>query len=151
MASLKQSRYIREQYPDAEIHIFFIDARTPGRWEDFLQEVEEDEKTIIHRGKVAKIVEADGGMITLTAENTLTGSLEQVTVDLAVLATGMVPNAAADKPPVSLTQDEFGFIENNGGSTVIATGVAVAPKDVAASNEEATGAVIQALQMMVEK
>jgi quinone-modifying oxidoreductase subunit QmoA len=148
MASLKQSRYIREQYPDAEIHIFFIDARTPGRWEDFLQEVEADEKTIIHRGKVAKIQEAENGMVTLTAENTLTAKLEQVTVDLAILATGMVPNAQKDKPHINLKQDEYGFIENMDNSGVAAAGVAVSPKDVASSNEEATGAVARVMKMM---
>ena len=163
MASLKQNRYIREQYPDAEIHIFFIDARTPGRWEDFYQEIQDDEKTIIHRGKVARIEEAEGGMVTVTAENTLTSKLEHVTVDLAILATGMVPTAAKDPPPLSsppgnqggniggVNQDEFGFIQNNGGSIVISAGVATGPKDVAGSNEEATGAVSQALQMMVRR
>lgn len=151
MASLKQSRYIREQYPDTEIHIFFIDARTPGRWEDFYQEVQDDEKTVIHRGKVAKIESADGGKVTLTAENTLTGSLEKVTVDLAILATGMVPVAKTDSPPVEVSQDSFGFIYPNGKSNIISAGVAAGPKDVAASNEEATGAVVKALQQMVRK
>ena len=151
MASLKQSRYIREQYPEAELHIFFIDARTPGRWEDFYQEVQEDEKTVIHRGKVARIEEADNGMVALTAENTLTGKLEQVTVDLAVLATGMVPTFAGKELPLKANQDEFGFITNNNGSSLIAAGVASGPKDVATSNEEATGVVLQALQMMVGK
>ena len=149
MASLKQSRYIREQYPDAELHIFFIDARTPGRWEDFLQEVQADAKTVIHRGKVARIEEADNGMVTLTAENTLTGKLEQVTVDLAVLATGMVPVTSHEIPPCKVDRDEFGFIYNNGRSDVIAAGVTTGPKDVATSNEEATGAVAMALQVMV--
>ncbi|MDP8239430.1 MAG: FAD-dependent oxidoreductase [Candidatus Hatepunaea meridiana] len=147
MASLKQNRYIREQYPDAELHIFFIDARTPGRWEDFLQEVEGDEKTIIHRGKVAKIEEAEDGMVILTAENTLTGMLEHVTVDLAILATGMVPTV--DTTLISgIKRTEYGFIENNNGSAIISAGVAAAPKDVATSNEEATGAVIKALQII---
>ena len=143
MASLKQSRYIREQYPDAEIHIFFIDARTPGRWEDFYQTVQDDPKTVIHRGKVAKIEDADGGKVTLTAENTLTGKLEKVTVDLAILATGMKPNAQIQKPAVSAVQDDFGFIWPGG---VLAAGVAAGPKDVSASNQEATGAVGLALQ-----
>jgi len=147
MASLKQSRYVREQYPDSEIHIFFIDARTPGRWEDFYQNVEDDDKTIIHRGKVAKIEDAGDGMVTVTAENTLTGGLEKVTVDLAILATGMQPPAKNEKPPVKANIDDFGFIWPGG---VIAAGVASGPKDVAASNQDATGAVAKALQFMVE-
>ena len=36
MASLKHATYIREQYPDAKIYIFYIDLRTPGlRYEKF--------------------------------------------------------------------------------------------------------------------
>jgi quinone-modifying oxidoreductase subunit QmoA len=30
MASLKQATYVREQYPDAKIYIFYIDIRAPG-------------------------------------------------------------------------------------------------------------------------
>ena len=145
MASLKQSRYIREQYPDAEIHIFFIDARTPGRWEDFFQAVQDDDKTVIHRGKVAKIEKNDENTVTLIAENTLTGKLENVTVDIAILATGMVPVAKTDNTPGSMKKDDFGFLYSNG---IISTGVAAGPKDVAAANEDATGAVLRALQQM---
>ncbi|MFC2149905.1 FAD-dependent oxidoreductase [Calditrichota bacterium] len=144
MASLKQSRYIREQYPDAEIHIFFIDARTPGRWEDFYQDVQDDEKTIIHRGKVASIVANDNNSVALTAENTLTGKLENITVDMAVLATGMQPRQTT-KPPATVNLDEYGFIVNNGKPNIIGAGVATGPKDVATSNEDATAAVARAL------
>ncbi|MFH0766400.1 MAG: heterodisulfide reductase subunit A, partial [Calditrichota bacterium] len=150
MASLKQSRYIREQYPEAELHIFFIDARTPGRHEDFYQMVQDDPKTIIHRGKVAKIEEAGDGAVMVIAENTLTGKLEKVTVDLAVLATGMKP-VATEIPILKGSLDQFGFISGNGKSTWIAAGVAAAPKDVASTNEEATGAVACALKQMAGK
>ncbi|MBT3232340.1 MAG: CoB--CoM heterodisulfide reductase iron-sulfur subunit A family protein [Calditrichaeota bacterium] len=147
MASLKQTRYIRDQYPDAEIHVFFIDARTPGRWEDFYQNVQDDTKTIIHRGKVAKVDDAGDGNVTVIAENTLTGNLEKITVEMAVLATGMVPSAKTTKPLLDSKQDEFGFIWPGG---VIAAGVATGPKDVAGSNQDATAAVARAMQDMVE-
>ena len=36
MASLKQTTYIRDRYPDAKIYIFYIDVRAPGqRYEKF--------------------------------------------------------------------------------------------------------------------
>lgn len=145
MASLKQTRYVRELYPDAEIHIFFIDARTPGRWEDFYQTIQDDPKTIIHRGKVAKIEGAGPDAVAVTAENTLTGKLENITVNMAVLATGMQPRAKTDHPAVKANQDEFGFIWPGG---VVSAGVAAGPKDVAGSNQEATSAVARVLQYM---
>jgi quinone-modifying oxidoreductase subunit QmoA len=147
MASLKQTRYLREQNPEAELHIFFIDARTPGRWEDFYQEIQNDSKCIIHRGKVGSIEAGENGRVRLTAENTLTGQLEQVSVDLAVLAVGMVPTALKEPPP-EVRRDEYGFLSNNGAKTILTAGVAAGPKDVATTNEEATGVVALALKQM---
>ena len=57
LASMKQATYVRERYPDAEIHLFYIDVRAPGRMEDFYTKVQEDEKFFFHRGKVGKITE----------------------------------------------------------------------------------------------
>ena len=74
---MKQATYVREQYPDAEIHIFYIDVRSPGRMEDFYTKVQEDEKFIFHRGKVGKITESSNNSLILEAENTLTGEIEQ--------------------------------------------------------------------------
>ncbi|MBM3325367.1 MAG: CoB--CoM heterodisulfide reductase iron-sulfur subunit A family protein [Calditrichaeota bacterium] len=145
MASLKQSRYIREQYPDAEIHIFFIDARTPGRWEDFYVNVQDDPKTIVHRGKVGKIEAADNSNLTIIAENTLTGNLERVTVGMAILAVGMEPVRGAKELGLPLAFDKYGFAYRNGAANVMPAGVAAGPKDVAASVQEATGSVALAL------
>ncbi len=38
MASLKQATYLREKDPETEVHIFYIDLRTPGRYEQFYLE-----------------------------------------------------------------------------------------------------------------
>lgn len=145
MASLKQSRYIREQFPDAEIHIFFIDARTPGRWEDFLANVQDDPKTIIHRGKVGMIEPASDGNITLIAENTVTGELERTTVGLAILAVGMQPTSTAKDLRLPAVIDRYGFTHSNGATAFLTAGVASGPKDVAASVQEATGMVVRIL------
>ncbi len=44
MGSLKQARYVREQYPEADIYVFYIDIRAPGRLEDFFVATKNDEK-----------------------------------------------------------------------------------------------------------
>ena len=90
MASLKQAEYVREAYPEADIHVFYIDIRTPGRLEDFYARLQEDEKIHFHRGKVAKVT-GEGGKLALMAEDTLTGTISTAEVDMAVLATGLVP------------------------------------------------------------
>jgi len=35
LASLKHATYVREQYPEAKIYIFYIDIRALGKYEDF--------------------------------------------------------------------------------------------------------------------
>ncbi len=145
LASMKQATYVREQYPDAEVHMFYIDVRAPGRMEDFYTKVQADEKFSFHRGKVAKITEGSNNNVILEAENTLTGEITRTEVDLAVLATGMVPNTAQEPPPLDTALDEFGFIAPDGTGGVIGAGVAMRPVDVVSSVQDATGAALKAL------
>jgi len=146
LASMKQATYIREQYPEAEIHLFYIDVRSPGRMEDFYVKVQEDEKFHFHRGKVAKITEVPGSKnVILEAENTLTGKISKTEVDLAVLATGMVPNTVDQAPPLNTPLDEYGFIAPDPETGIIGAGVANRPVDVAASVQDATGAALKAI------
>jgi quinone-modifying oxidoreductase subunit QmoA len=146
LASMKQATYIRKQYPDAEVHMFYIDVRSPGRFEDFYVKMQADEKFFFHRGKVGKITEDPAtGNVVLEAENTLTGQLTKTEVEMAVLATGMVPNTADCPPPVDMLLDQFGFIVPDSDPGIIGTATAVRPCDVAASIQDATGAAMRAL------
>ncbi len=146
LASMKQATYIRERYPEAEIHMYYIDVRSPGRLEDFYVKMQDDDKMIFHRGKVGSIIEnPENQNVILEAENTLTGEITKTEVDMAVLATGMVPNSLDDKPPLETTQDDFGFIVNNGVKGVIGTGTALRPFEVSATVQDATGAALKAI------
>jgi quinone-modifying oxidoreductase subunit QmoA len=145
LASMKQATYVRERYLDAEIHLFYIDVRSPGRMEDFYTKVQEDEKFFFHRGKVGKITQGSDGNVILEAENTLTGEKTKMEVDLAVLATGMVPNTAEERPPLDTALDEFGFIAPDVATGIIGAGVAMRPVDVAMAVQDATGAALKAM------
>ena len=48
MATFKQMSYVREQYPDAKIYVFYIDLRTPGKYEKFREVRMADENAIFH-------------------------------------------------------------------------------------------------------
>jgi quinone-modifying oxidoreductase subunit QmoA len=145
LASMKQATYVRERYPEADIHLFYIDVRAPGRMEDFYTKVQADEKFFFQRGKVGKITEGSDDNVILEAENTLTGQITRTEVDLAVLATGMVPNTAEERPPLDTAMDEFGFIAPNGDGGIIGAGVAMRPVDVAMAVQDATGAALKAI------
>ncbi|MBI9081949.1 MAG: CoB--CoM heterodisulfide reductase iron-sulfur subunit A family protein [Desulfobacterales bacterium] len=154
MASLKQTTYIREQYPDAKIYIFYIDIRTPGRrYEQFYNTVKADENVFFIKGKVAEVSEDSAtGAITVVAENAVTGEKIRQTVDMVVLATGMQPTAASTKLPADLKVTEDGFMVNDfdkGG--MFAAGCANKPADVYSSNQNATGMALKAIQTLVRK
>ncbi len=153
MASLKQATYVREQYPDAEIYIFYIDLRAPGRYEKFLNKVQADEKVFLIKGKVAKVTEEpETGNITVEAEDAVSGRKVRKTVDMVVLATGMVPSAANITLPEELKIDESGFIVDDlkdGG--MFAVGCAKKPVDVVSCVEDSTGAALKAIQTMVRR
>jgi quinone-modifying oxidoreductase subunit QmoA len=146
LASMKHATYIREQYPEAEIHLFYIDVRSPGKLEDFYNKVQDDEKIIFHRGKVGKITEnPDNKNLILEAENTLTGKIAKTEVDMAVLAVGLVPNTLDNPPPIDTIFDEYGFMIANGTEGIIGCGTVIRPFDVASSVQDATGATLKAL------
>ena len=148
LASMKQATYVRTQYPEADVDMFYIDVRSPGRLEDFYTKVQEDQKFHFHRGKVAKIEENPVNQnLILHAENTLTGEITKTEVDMAVLAIGMVPNTAEAAPPLETPLDEFGFIVSDTGKGIVGAGTAIRPMEVAASIQDATGAALKALNI----
>ncbi len=154
MASLKHATYLRAQYPDAKITIYYIDLRAPGRkYENFYKKLKEDENVFFVKGKVAEVGEEEGtGNISLVAEDTISGEKVRETVDLLVLATGMQPNASVDKPNADLKYNADGFIVNDfkkGG--MFAAGCANKPADVVTSNQNATGMALKAIQTLVRR
>jgi quinone-modifying oxidoreductase subunit QmoA len=154
MASLKHATYIREQYPDTKVYIFYIDIRSPGdRYEKFYNKIKDDENVIFVKGKVAEVSEdPDTKNITVVAENAVTGEKTHQTVEMAVLATGMQPSAANTKLPADLTINDDGFLVNDfeqGG--MFAAGCATKPADVISSNQNATGMALKAIQTLVKR
>ncbi|MFO7875014.1 MAG: CoB--CoM heterodisulfide reductase iron-sulfur subunit A family protein [Desulfovermiculus sp.] len=147
MASLKQARYLRDQYPDAEVTIFYIDLRTPGRYENFAQEVVNDPLVKTVKGKVAEMEEdIKDGSVWVTAEDALSGNKMQERFDLVVLATGMQPSLAGHPLPLSTEMDEEGFVISAETNGIFAAGCASEPLDVMKSAQSATSAAMKAIQ-----
>jgi quinone-modifying oxidoreductase subunit QmoA len=143
LASLKQTTYVREQNPESKAHIFYIDIRTPGKYEKFYWKVKEDPNVSFTKGKVAKIVQAEGSDdVIIEAEDMQTGNKVKVRADMVVLATGMQPSGASGKiTGINYTED--GFALSNQG--IYAAGCGRNPMDVARSGQDATSAVLKAM------
>ncbi len=144
LASLKQATYVKDQLPDAEVTMYYIDRRAPGRNEDVLVKVSEIEGVNLVKGKVGRI-EQNGDGLTLHVEDVENERLLEAEADLVVLATGMVPNAIDDDLSVFTRKDDDGFVLDDLDAGVTVAGVARRPEDVAASVRDATGAAARAL------
>jgi quinone-modifying oxidoreductase subunit QmoA len=144
LASLKQATYVREQLPEAEVTIYFIDIRAMARNEDFYTKVKEDEKVHFVKSKIARI-NTEGGKLVLEGENTATGDKFEVEHDLVVLATGMQPNTAENQIPADVAYDSYGFAQGTKG--IFTAGTCRSPQEVAGCNQEATAAALKALQL----
>ena len=147
MASLKQATYLREKDPETEAHIFYIDIRTPGRYEQFFWKVRDDEKVHLIRGKVAKITQAPGtDDVVVVAENTATGDKQSQTFDMVVLAAGMVPSTKSSPCPLPISYTPDGFIiEELLPPGIYAVGTLKGPLDVTKSVQDGTGAALKSL------
>ena len=150
---MKQSTYLRDQYPDCNITIFFIDIRALDRLEDFYTKVKEDEKVTFIKSKIASITEDEAtGDLLLEGENTNTGERIQMTFDMVVLATGMVPNSLDLESAPSVSRDEYGFMTLDPNNTgIYGAGCVKRPTDVASSVQDATGAALRAIQSVTRR
>jgi len=147
MATFKQMNYIREQYPEAKIYVFYIDLRTPGKYEKFREKQMADEHATFIKGKVADIeIEADG-RVNVIAENAVTGEKIQQSVDLVVLATGMQPSFAGGGAPAGLTLDPNSFVLSDFNKGFIGAGCAKKAADVVTTAQSSTAAALKAIQV----
>jgi len=150
MASLKQTRYLRERYENARVTVFYIDIRTIGSLEKFYFDMLEDTNVNFIKGKVARISEDPASRnLTLDVEDTLSREKLHENFDLVVLATGMVPNAAGVKMPFDLAVDGYGFIHGEPNvKGVYAVGCAAHPCDVSRATKDSTAAALKAIQCL---
>lgn len=147
LASLKHATYVRERIPDSRVHMYYIDVRAMGKYEDFYTRVDADENVILTKSKIARISEdPDSGGVLVEGENISEGALVKQVVDLAVLAVGMVPGTASVKPDLAMEYDDFGFVTSPGASGIVPAGCVKAPMEVAASVQDATAAALRAIQ-----
>ncbi len=146
-ASMKHATYLRAQYPETQLSMFYIDVRTPGKLEDFAGKVAEGTRLELIKGKVGKIEEDPATReLLVTAEDVLHGIKVTRRYDLVVLATGIVPETA--DLPAAFEKDQFGFIASR-KLGVYGAGCVKRPAEVAASIRDATGSALKALQIAV--
>ena len=107
--SLKQVRYIREQYPDAKVYVIYKDIRSPQQFEMFYADTQNDDNVFFTKGELQQVMKTDDGKLQVDVGETLLGEDISVKADMVVLATGMVPTTKVDEPkaaPADATPEE---------------------------------------------
>jgi quinone-modifying oxidoreductase subunit QmoA len=143
LGSFKQALYVKEEDPEAEVAMYYIDRRAFGRNEESLARLAKEKGVRLIKGKVGHVETGGGGDLKLKAEDVEAGRLIEDEADLVVLATGLVPNLKDGVLPPGLERDEDGFGLDS--DRVQVAGVARRPADVATSVRDATGAAARAL------
>ena len=162
LVSLKQAKYVREDYDDGKAYIFYQHMRTPGLSENFYKSIQQDAGIFLTKGEVISVSKNGDGMI-VEADNTLLGEKIQVKADMVVLAAGMVP-VTADDPVVNMAYrqgpafrdiDLFnGYVDSNficfpyetQRTGIYTAGCIRRSMTVEESIEDATGAALKAIQ-----
>ncbi len=145
LASLKHAAYVREQHPDAEVDIYYIDIRAHDKMSQFYERIRKDDKVNFIKSKPAHIlIDEEDGSPVVCGENTFDhGDMYKNKYDLVVLATGMQASLAADFNPEGMEKDDYGFVIDSEGQ--FAAGGAAGPFDVALSTQSATAAALKAI------
>jgi heterodisulfide reductase subunit A len=154
----KHALLLKDQMPDAEVYVLYIDIRAAGRgYEEFIQR-SQDKGVVYIRGKPSKIFREGDKTMVWTA-NTLTGERLEIEADLVVLAPAMVPSFDT-KIVSSITKcslDEYGFFKEAHMKLrpveslvqgLLVAGCALSPKDIPESVAQGSAAAAKAMALL---
>jgi len=158
MVVAKQAMMFKEQVPDGQAYVFYIDIRSAGKgYDEYVQEAIEEQDILYLRGKVSKIF-SDGNRVRVWGADTLSNQPIQVAADLVVLATPMLSSSEAFDVAQMLrvSTDEYGFFNEahpklrpveSLTAGVFLAGAAQGPKDIPETVSQASGAAAKVLQL----
>jgi heterodisulfide reductase subunit A len=157
----KQAMMFKQQVPDGQAYVFYIDIRSAGKgYDEFVQQAMEDYAVLYLRGKVSKLFQQDDKVVVWGAD-TLAGRPVEVAADLVVLATPMLPGPEAPElaRALHISADEYGFyneahpklrpVESLTAGIYLA-GVGQGPKDIPEAVSQASGAAAKVLQLFAQ-
>jgi heterodisulfide reductase subunit A-like polyferredoxin len=154
----KQATLYKQQVPDGQATVFYIDIRSQGKgYEEFVQRTMEDHDVLYIRGKASKVFQ-ENGHVTVWGVDTLTGLPVEVEADLVVLATATVPRADSRElgQRLRVSTDEHGFFSEahpklrpveSLTAGVFLAGAAQFPKDIPETVAQASGAAAKVLRL----
>ncbi len=158
MHATKEAILAREHIPEVKSYIFYTDLRASGKgFRQYIDRAQREYGVEYIRSRVARIEEDDEGRMVFHYEDAQTARPQQMKVDLAVLATSLLPGpgVAALSEMLGLELDEYGFFRTNPFSPtdttregVFTCGGCRGPSDIPQAVAQASGAAARAAQMV---
>ncbi|HSQ39028.1 MAG TPA: CoB--CoM heterodisulfide reductase iron-sulfur subunit A family protein, partial [Anaerolineales bacterium] len=156
MNTIKSTQYLKDNYPNIESTVFYMDLRAFGKgFEELLMRSKSNGVRYV-RGLPGEVWEdAANGNLKVTVENTTANRLETHEFDMLVLAVGATPalNTESIRQMVSLSKSPSGFLKEAHAKLrpvdtptkgVFIAGAAESPKDVRESVTQASAAASHA-------
>ena len=161
MYTAKHAMLIREKYPDTEVHVFYIDVRTPGKnYDEFYRRAAEQYGVDYIKGMVGKVYNENGKLM-VQGSNLIDN--EQITIesDLVVLATAIEPEPSVRKIARLLTAsiDTNNFLTESHAKLrpvesptagVYLAGVCQGPKDIPETVSQASACAAKVIGLLVK-
>ena len=161
MYTAKHAMMIREKYPDTEVHVFYIDVRTPGKnYDEFYRRAVEQYGVDYIKGMVGKVYNENGKLM-VQGSNLIDN--EQITIesDLVVLAAAIEPEPSVRKVATLLTAsiDTNNFLTEGHAKLrpvesptagVYLAGVCQGPKDIPETVSQASACAAKVIGLLVK-
>ncbi len=158
----KQAQLYKQAVPDGQPYVFYIDIRSDAKgYEEYVKKVVDEERVLYLRGRVSKIFR-DGDKLKVWGADTLVGKSVEISADLVVLATAMVPSAGAKDLArrLNIIADQHGFITEAHiklrpvetlTAGIYISGTAQWPRDLPDTVSSASGAASKILSLFSRK
>jgi heterodisulfide reductase subunit A len=152
----KEAIEVREQLPDCEVFIFYIDMRMYGYWESQIYWPAQEKHHVQYVKGIVSEVLPKGDQLLVRGEDTTLGRPMELTMDLVVLSVGMEPSAGTREMAsvLGIAQNRYGFIEaadpplDTVGTSrpgIFAAGAALGPADLEDSASTGSAAACRAV------
>ena len=159
MYTAKHAMLVREKYPDVNVHVFYIDARTPGKnFDEFYRRAVEQYDVDYIKGMVGKVtVEKDH--LHVQGSDLINNEQVHINADMVVLATAIEPDPTARALGTMLTasMDTNDFFTEahpklrpveSPTAGIFLSGVAQGPKDIPETVAQAGAAASKVIGLL---
>ena len=103
MYTAKHAMLVRDKYPDVNVHVFYIDVRTPGKnFDEFYRRAVEQYGVDYIKGMVGKVF-PEGDKLIVQGSDLINGKQLALQADMVVLAAAIEPDPSARKLATMLT------------------------------------------------